>query len=247
MSTDKIYTATIAAVRAALPDRDSLKHLDIGSGSGELIRRLRQVRKGIHSSACDYTDSLMQVADQKVDLVDLNVSGLPYEDGRFDFVTATEVIEHLENPRAFIREINRVLRPGGFCVVSTPNVLNLNSRLRNLWFGFAQLFGPLSIDDRNAEGCSGHISPFSYFYMYHALREADFRDVSLSIDKYQRSGTAKLVFLYLPIKFNEMMIRRREVSKYRTINETNSEVVSRLNSREVLLGRTIIVSAQKTG
>ena len=49
-----------------------------------------------------------------------------YKDKSFDVVTATEVIEHLENPRLFLRDINRVLKPGGLCVLSTPNILNLN-------------------------------------------------------------------------------------------------------------------------
>ena len=34
---------------------------------------------------------------------------------------------------------NLIDRPGGVCVLSTPNILNVNSRLRFLWFGFAEL------------------------------------------------------------------------------------------------------------
>lgn len=245
MSTEKIYSATVAAVENLTPARAALAHLDIGSGSGELIRRLRASRPEIRTRACDYTDELMLLPGQQVDIVDLNHGALPYPEGTFDIVTATEVIEHMENPRAFIRDINRVLKPGGFCVISTPNILNLNSRLRTLWFGFAQLFGPLSIDGRKAEFCSGHISPFSYFYLYHALRESGFAEVELSIDKYQRSGIAKLVFLYLPIKLQEMYIKRKEIVKYKTIDETNRDAVSLMNSLKILLGRTVIMTAVK--
>ncbi len=102
----------------------------------------------------------MQLPGQKVDIVDLNIKKeLPYQDSTFDIVTATEVIEHLEDFRAILREMYRVLKPGGICVLSTPNILNLNSRLRNLWFGFAELMGPLPLQNRKIESCAGHINP----------------------------------------------------------------------------------------
>ena len=245
MSTENIYQATIAAVEKNLQNSVSLNHLDIGSGSGELIRKLKGLQCNIISSACDYTDSLMELKDQKVDVVDLNKSRLPYKDGTFDIVTATEVIEHLENPRSFLRDINRILKPGGICVLSTPNVLNLNSRLRYLWIGFPELFGPLSIETRKIESCSGHISPISYFYLYHAMRESGFNDIVLNVDKYQRSGMAKLILFYFPIKIKDKLIKKREVSKYKTIDRTNIEVVNQINSQKILLGRTIVVTAKK--
>jgi SAM-dependent methyltransferase len=51
--------------------------------------------------------------------------GLP--DALADVVLAVEVIEHLENPRAFVRELTRLARPGGWVVVTTPNQLSLLS------------------------------------------------------------------------------------------------------------------------
>ncbi len=46
---------------------------------------------------------------------------LPAEDGAFDVVIALDVQEHLHDPRAFNRELFRVVRPGGHVVVTTPN------------------------------------------------------------------------------------------------------------------------------
>ncbi len=185
MSTEYIYKVTVEFIEKNIPSSESLNFLDIGSGTGELIRRLKETRSGITSFACDYTDTLMKLSNQKVDIVDLNENRLPYQENSFDVVTATEVIEHLENPRLFIRDIFRILKPGGLCILSTPNILNLNSRLRNLWFGFPRLFGPLPVADRNAESCFGHISPFSYFYLLHAFRESKYKDIGVEIDKYQ--------------------------------------------------------------
>jgi ubiquinone/menaquinone biosynthesis C-methylase UbiE len=245
MSTEHIYKATIEYIEKNTLPSDSLNLLDIGPGSGELIRRLKEARSGITSSACDYTDSLMELPNQKVDIVDLNINRLPYQEKSFDVVTATEVIEHLENPRLFLRDIMRVLKPGGLCILSTPNILNLNSRLRYLWFGFPRLFGPLPIKDRKAESCFGHITPFSYFYLYHALRESKFKNIRVDVDKYQHFGAYKLFALYLPIKLYGMLIKNKEISKYKTIDDTNIDAVNQLNSLKILLGRTIIVTAKK--
>jgi SAM-dependent methyltransferase len=188
----------------------------------------------------------MQLSDQIVDIVDLNkIKELPYNDNLFDIVTATEVIEHLEDFRAIIREIYRVLKPGGIFVLSTPNIININSRLRNLWFGFAELMGPLPIHNRKIESCAGHINPISIFYIVHALCESNFKNVDFTVDKYQRSGMGKAIFLWVLIRLFSIRIWSREVKKYRTIDDSNRHIVKLMNSLPLLLGRTIIVYATK--
>jgi ubiquinone/menaquinone biosynthesis C-methylase UbiE len=246
MSTEKIYQATLNIIIENLGDRkEDVVHLDIGSGKGELLELFKK-HLNIKSSCCDYTDKLMKLPGQQVDIIDLNVNKeLPYEDDTFDIVTATEVIEHLEDFRTTLREVYRVLKKGGICVLTTPNILNINSRLRNLWFGFADLMGPLPVQDRKIESCSGHINPTSLFYLMHALSELNFRQVDFTVDKYQRSGIAKALFFWLPIKLFGSMIWSKEVKKYKTIDESNKKMVGKINSLPVLLGRTIIVSAKK--
>lgn len=245
MSTEKIYRGVLESLMRQ-PIRRGIDYLDIGAGSGELIGMIRNQFDIQECRACDYTDTLMEMPGQKVDIVNLNRAPLPYREASFDLVTATEVIEHMENPRCFLREISRVLKPGGLCVLSTPNVLNLNSRLRYLWFGFPDLFGPLPLGNRVLESCAGHISPQSYFYIRHALHEADFVEVSLKVDKFQRSGLAKLIFLSAPLKVFSFFIRRREIRKYSTVDETNCVIVGQMNSFKMLLGRTLILTAIKS-
>ncbi len=53
--------------------------------------------------------------------VDLNHDPIPYPDEFFDTVIGGDVIEHVANPMALLCEANRVLKPGGTIIISTPN------------------------------------------------------------------------------------------------------------------------------
>lgn len=68
-------------------------------------------------------------ADAEVLVADLEREPIPLPDGSADVVAAVETVEHLENPRRFLRELTRVARPGGWVVVTTPNQLSLLSLL----------------------------------------------------------------------------------------------------------------------
>ncbi len=245
LSTPGIQEAVLAAIAAAniqspLPG----EALDIGSGKGELIGAIR-TRFGLRTTACDYTDTLMNDSTQRVDIVDLNVGKLPYSDGRFCLVTCVETIEHLEQTRSLLREIHRVLEPGGLALITTPNILNLRSRLRYLMIGFFNLFGPLPIGNRRVYNPGGHINPINYFYLGHALREIGFVDLLPSVDHYQRRSWLPFVILFLPMKIAVLFFWQREKNKFRTITPENRDLVAAINSRDLLLGRTLIVCARK--
>jgi 2-polyprenyl-3-methyl-5-hydroxy-6-metoxy-1,4-benzoquinol methylase len=61
--------------------------------------------------------------------LDLDAGKVPLTDAFADVVCAVEIIEHLENPRAFVRELVRLTKPDGLVIVTTPNQLSLLSKL----------------------------------------------------------------------------------------------------------------------
>ena len=245
LSTDRILLAAADCVAAGR--KKSLLHLDIGSGHGDLITLLR--RKGLvaHSAACDYTPTLMALPDVIVSVANLNTEALPFADASFDLITCTEVIEHLEHYRETLREMYRVLKPDGQLVLTTPNILNLKSRIRFLMFGFHNLFGPLHTLESNLHLTGGHINPVSSFYLSHSLIDAGFTGLRLSIDKRQSSSTVWLLLLYVPIKLFSKLIVRKEKLRYKTMDAHNEPYVTQINSIDVLLGRTIVVGCSKPG
>ena len=56
--------------------------------------------------------------------IEADTDRLPFIDGSFDLITANMVIEHLADPAAALREVQRVLKPGGVFLCHTPNLLN---------------------------------------------------------------------------------------------------------------------------
>jgi ubiquinone/menaquinone biosynthesis C-methylase UbiE len=244
MATERIYQTVLGMAATYAAAKPLRCHLDVGAGTGRLIELFRQ-RFQTESSACDYTGQLMKLPGQKVDIANLNHEKLPYPDGAFDIITATEVVEHLEDYRNVLRELYRVLKPGGLCILSTPNILNLNSRLRFLWFGYWNLFGPLPVKNSALYSTGGHINPVSYFYLAHSLLDAGFSNVNFRVDKFQRSALSKLLFWFLPIKIFGALAWRREVSRFKTINADNAPLVEAINSIPMLLGRTIVVAATR--
>jgi 2-polyprenyl-3-methyl-5-hydroxy-6-metoxy-1,4-benzoquinol methylase len=97
---------------------------DVGCGSGALWSLLRG-----RFSTCVGVDVVRYGGlpeDVEFHHADLD-AGLPLGDGVVDAAVAVEVIEHLENPRAFVRELARIVRPGGWVAISTPNQVSVLS------------------------------------------------------------------------------------------------------------------------
>ncbi len=243
LSTEDILRKTVRRLKKSrLPT--PAKILDIGSGHGELIAMMRGALS-CKTYACDCTTGLMRLPDQEVAQIDLNTDALPYPDAFFDAVTCTEVVEHLENFRHMLREAGRVTKPGGTVILTTPNILNLKSRVKFFASGFWNLFGPLPSQNRQGATLQGHITPVSCFHLAHALMESGFNRIALGIDKINKSSACLLLPAYVPIRIMNCFVLRKEQRRYNSIDPGNRQLVRNMNSVKALLGRTVILSGIK--
>jgi 2-polyprenyl-3-methyl-5-hydroxy-6-metoxy-1,4-benzoquinol methylase len=101
--------------------------LDVGCGTGSLRAR-------VHSLCERYVgaDAIRHEgfpADAEFVLANLDSGRVALPDGTCDVVVCIETIEHVENPRALMRELVRLTMPGGWLVVTTPNQLSMLSKL----------------------------------------------------------------------------------------------------------------------
>ncbi len=101
--------------------------VDVGCGNGHLWPFVREhFDRYIGVDAVRY-DGLPTEAEFIP--LDLDSGKAPLPEGLADVVCSVETIEHLENPRAFMRELVRLTKPGGWVIVTTPNQLSLLSKL----------------------------------------------------------------------------------------------------------------------
>lgn len=99
-----------------------------------------------------------------------NAEKLPFKDNTFDFVIATEVIEHVRYPRRMLDEFARVLKKGGRVLLSTPNVAHFTNRVAFLCMG-------IFCDDRDLHeeaNETGHIHFFTRKFFRQAMTDSNF-------------------------------------------------------------------------
>ena len=100
---------------------------DVGCGQGDLYGWVRsRFARYVGIDAVRYEEFPQEA---EFSTLDLDSDVLPLPDGSADVVAAVEVIEHLENPRDFMRKLARLAKPGGWVIVTTPNQLSLLSLL----------------------------------------------------------------------------------------------------------------------
>lgn len=164
VSSAPIYGMATSAIMRFKPDADAI--LDFGSGAGKFAGCLRQLFPRSEIWGADIMDRPEGIPpDISWQRGDLN-HRLPIEDGRFDLISAIEVIEHLENPRHVLRELFRLLRPGGIALLTTPNTGSLRSLIT-----FAVRGHHAQFDDSNYPA---HITPLSETDFARAGTEAGF-------------------------------------------------------------------------
>lgn len=100
--------------------------LDVGCGTGFLAERL--ARRGFWGVGVDLSPDSVDIANERLREIGLDGAlraevGSAYDPpgGTFDLITLTDVLEHLEDPRACLAALRGRLAPGGLLVVSTPN------------------------------------------------------------------------------------------------------------------------------
>src|SRR5580704_2516194 len=108
--------------------RAGTRVLDVGCGNGVYLRALRARR--IRAVGCDRSPGMLHAAAHPA-LVNADVTVLPVRDGAFGVVLAAHLLDLVPDRGTAIRELRRVLAPGGTCVAVTNGAQHLRS-LRDL-------------------------------------------------------------------------------------------------------------------
>lgn len=144
-----LHEACLAQVKAlSLPA--GAKALDVGAGEGAFTQRLLDAGLQVSAIELDQDRFRLNVPCQNLDL---NLDFHDKWDEKFDLVVAMEILEHLRDPRHFIRNCLQLLQPNGFLLISSPNTESWLSRIRFLRDGNFLWFEEIDYERY------GHITP----------------------------------------------------------------------------------------
>lgn len=133
--------------------RRGIRAVDLGSGPGAMAARLKAMGCDVLAADRNSTGFEAAVPHRLVDFNQPDFAAILGVRG-FELVTAIEVIEHVESPISFLRNVGRLLAPGGVAVLTTPNVDSLPARIKFLVAGKIR-----TMDER---GEPTHISPIFF-------------------------------------------------------------------------------------
>lgn len=253
MDSEKPQTETLAlghlaiheTVAQILESEKRGKVLDVPAGKGALALRLKALGHEVFCS--DLYPQIFKIAGTEIKPGDLD-KNLPYEAESFDYIVCVEGLEHIENPANAIREFARLLKKNGLLIVSVPNIMNVEERLKWLFSGYTSHFKPLSreaitdIKHEIGDEYSGmeevalHVNPIGYSEVRYLLEKSDFELEKVFLDKPKKNS-----WLFYPI-----VALIRIVGRFNSEKKRRTRWENELNSDEVLLGgNTLIFKARK--
>jgi ubiquinone/menaquinone biosynthesis C-methylase UbiE len=122
---DMAYRRRVQTIFEWLDPQDGDKILDGGCGRGFYLNFIRHVC-GAELVGIDIQHSYLRVGwpilgKRRIELINASLHALPFPDDAFDKIILSEVLEHLPDDVAGLRQVTRVLRPGGLLTITVPN------------------------------------------------------------------------------------------------------------------------------
>ena len=183
---------------------------------------------------------------------------LPFGDSSFSAIVCQEGIEHLENLPAFFSECRRLLKEGGRLVVTTPNYLDLSSRLATFLTGLKGFRSQFPNEESTIWGIAhgrvyhGHAFTLPFFQVRYLLRINHFDAIRL--EGIKRSATSEVLYWLMRPLMGLMIAGLLHRRNRRDTKGGGSGVSAALRrelqglatSRALLTGKTILVEARLT-
>lgn len=158
------------ALSAITAVQSGSKVLEVGCGAGQFIRAVKTLRPDLQCYGTDISRRALEIArnDGGEVTYDLQTGGqLPYDDGTFSAVLIFDVLEHVNEPAEFLREINRVLIPGGIVYAFVP----CEGDILSVW----NWLGRMGVLSGLTKKHAGHIVKFSRRDLKKLFEEVGFK------------------------------------------------------------------------
>ena len=146
--------------------------LDGGCGTGLFTKRA--VERGAKVTSLDIAPKLVELTIKKCPTakgVEGSLLELPFDDNTFDFVISSDVIEHTPDPLAAVKELIRVLKPGGKICITVPN--------RTFWFFSVKIAEALKLRDYQGFENWVHYNELKKFLLQNNIEINSFKGIHL--------------------------------------------------------------------
>ncbi|WP_404421811.1 class I SAM-dependent methyltransferase [Nibricoccus sp. IMCC34717] len=117
-----LHAHLLKGVEGVLGEAGQLRLLDAGCGTGGFLRRLARQRPLWEAQGVDRSGEACALARARgaAPITEATLEALPFADNFFDAVVSADVFYQVEEPAVALRELRRVLRPGGALVLTAP-------------------------------------------------------------------------------------------------------------------------------
>ncbi len=129
-SDDVLQLPWYKTAESILPNLNHLKVLEVGCGRGVFCQYLKNQYPNADITGVDFSEKAIEIASlrnkQKNDInfrVE-NAESLTFENDSFDIVISCETLEHVSRPHLMVKELYRVLKYNGECILTTENYFN---------------------------------------------------------------------------------------------------------------------------
>ena len=187
----KRYKAILSAIAASCEANEPLDALEVGVSEGFLLRVLIESLPDTRWVATDVANWNPELSRRREGIFenrcrivehDLSKAPLPFPDRSFDLVSFSEVLEHLSPAHVVpaLKDMSRVLRPGGVLIATSPNLTSLLNRLLML-LGRSPFKLPIPVEPH---GTYHHIHMYTPEEFCHLGEHAGLQTVSVRLQTY---------------------------------------------------------------
>ncbi len=134
---DEIAVLRLLSIIAKDKSIAHLNFIDMGCGPGRMVHLYEKLWKEItllDSSIDQLKEAQEKIKDKKKSKIVLaNVQKTTLQDEHYDATLCLRVFHYISNPEEVFKEMNRILKPGGYLILEIPNKLNFKNRIRSIF------------------------------------------------------------------------------------------------------------------
>jgi len=170
-----------------LPYRSGGRILDIGCGNGVYLAFMKQLGWEVAGIEIDPVAAEIAKTHFSIPIHVGSLENAPFSEASFDAVTMSHVIEHVEDPVAFVRLATYYLKPGGWLVIITPNAASLGVKVFGRdWYAFDPPRHFFLFTSKSLKKCIEQVNSFRQIKIFSLTRKS--RKIYMKFVLVRRTG-----------------------------------------------------------